>query len=149
MKIVLSNQSQPEVLLQTLLVSIEAGGKSKTVRALFDTGSQRSYILKSTINQMKSTAEQCQNLTHAVFGGIGSKKQHTCYKLSVSNLKKMYHCKMQILDQQVICGYISIIEEGLWIEELQNKGIELTDFGKSFQPIELLIGADFLRKLEI
>ncbi|GBN10575.1 hypothetical protein AVEN_211941-1 [Araneus ventricosus] len=141
--IALSNQSQLEVLLQTLVVITEVGGKTKTVRALLDTGSQRSYLLKSTINQMKATAKQSENLTHIVFGGISSKKQHNCYKLSVSNLKKTYSCKMQVLDQQVICQYIPSIQEGPWSEELQNKGNEFTDIGKSSQPIELLIGADY------
>ncbi|GBN93456.1 hypothetical protein AVEN_244128-1 [Araneus ventricosus] len=141
--IALSNQSQLEVLLQTLVVITEAGGKTKTVRALLDTGSQRSYLLKSTINQMKATAKQSENLTHIVFGGISSKKQHNCYKHSVSNLKKTYSCKMQVLDQQVICGYIPSIQEGPWIEELWNKGNEFTDVVKSSQPIELLIGTDY------
>ncbi|GFR09325.1 hypothetical protein TNCT_715731 [Trichonephila clavata] len=35
-----------EVLLQTLQVDIKAGGKSRRVRALIDTGSQRSYLLR-------------------------------------------------------------------------------------------------------
>ncbi|GBN31860.1 hypothetical protein AVEN_163744-1 [Araneus ventricosus] len=141
--IVLANQSQPEVLLQTPLVLIVAGGKSKTVRALFDTGSQRSYILISTINEIQAAAEPNENLTHVVFGRISSKKNHNCYKFSVSNLKKTYYCNMQVLDLQVISGYIPSIQEGPCIAELQNKGIQLNGVGKGFQPIELLIGADY------
>jgi hypothetical protein len=41
-----------QVLLQTLRVYLEANGKTITVRALIDTGSQRLYILKKTAEEM-------------------------------------------------------------------------------------------------
>lgn len=44
-----------EVLLQTLQVYIETSGKRHKVRALIDTGSQRSYFLKKTAKEMGYT----------------------------------------------------------------------------------------------
>ncbi|GFW07484.1 hypothetical protein TNCV_3916171 [Trichonephila clavipes] len=41
-----------EVLLQTLQVNIKAEGKTRRVRALIDSGSQRSYLLKKTAHEM-------------------------------------------------------------------------------------------------
>ncbi|GFR13117.1 DUF1758 domain-containing protein [Trichonephila clavata] len=120
--VVLANQSEPEIILQTLLVLIEVDGRSKMVRALFDTGGQRSYVLKSTINEMSITTERCENLKHVVFGGASSKKKHNCYKLSVSNLRKHYYFKIQVLDQEIICGHVPIIQRSPRIKELQNKG---------------------------
>ncbi|GFY50269.1 hypothetical protein TNIN_495461 [Trichonephila inaurata madagascariensis] len=46
---VLANQAcTSEVLLQTLVVVLQNGNHKSLVRALIDTGSQKSYILKST-----------------------------------------------------------------------------------------------------
>ncbi|GFR27652.1 integrase catalytic domain-containing protein [Trichonephila clavata] len=85
-------------------------------RASFDTGSQRSYVLESTIDEMDITTELGENLTHVVFGGTSSKKKHNCYEL---------------------------IQRGPWVKELPNKGIQFIDIEKSSLPIELLIGADY------
>lgn len=70
----LSNHSQTEVILQTLLVSIEAVSKRTVL-------SQRSYILESTIKHIGITSQQRKYLMHIVFTGISTRKKHKCYKL--------------------------------------------------------------------
>ncbi|GFX89767.1 hypothetical protein TNCV_3711991 [Trichonephila clavipes] len=52
---VLANQactSEERVLLQTLVVMLQNGNHKSLVRALIDTGSQKSYILKSTAENL-------------------------------------------------------------------------------------------------
>lgn len=49
----LSNHNgSEEVVLQTLMIKLKEKGKERPIRALIDTGSQRSYILKSTAEEM-------------------------------------------------------------------------------------------------
>ncbi|GFQ81978.1 DUF1758 domain-containing protein [Trichonephila clavata] len=57
--------------------------------------------------------EPCENLTHVVFGGASSKKKHNCYELSVSNLRKNYSCKIQVLYQEIMCAMFPAYKEVL------------------------------------
>lgn len=122
---------------------MEAGGKRKTVRALFDTGSQRSYILKSTIGHLRAAPERFENLTHVVFGGASTTRAHKCYRVIASSLNHSFSCDLQVLDQDIICGNVPSIQKGPWIEEMASRGIYLTDVGMGSQRVELLIGADY------
>jgi predicted aspartyl protease len=61
-----------EVLLQTLLVYLETSGQRRKVRALIDTGLQRSYILKKTAKEMGYTPVGSASLIHTLFGGAAS-----------------------------------------------------------------------------
>lgn len=144
----LSNQcSLTEVFLQTLLVVIEVQGKRRIVRALIDNGSQRSYVLKSTVSQLGLNPVGFETLTHVVFGGSTSRKEHKRYNIKINDLKGYYSCRIEVLDQTTICGPIPRIKEGPWLNELKEKGIHLSDTGHDQRPIELLIGADFAGKL--
>ncbi|GFS57968.1 zinc finger CCHC domain-containing protein 13 [Trichonephila inaurata madagascariensis] len=68
--VTLSNHCAAEkVLLQTLQVNIKAGGKTRRVRALIDSGSQRSYLLKNTAHEMNLKPIEMKNIIHSVFGG--------------------------------------------------------------------------------
>ncbi|GFX11539.1 integrase catalytic domain-containing protein [Trichonephila clavipes] len=60
---VLANQAcTSEVLLQTLVVMLQNGNHKSLVRALIDTGSQKSYILKSTAENLGFKYEGEQKL---------------------------------------------------------------------------------------
>jgi len=48
----MANQHSYQILLQTLLVRLCNGPREKTVRALIDTGSQKSYVLKKTVSDL-------------------------------------------------------------------------------------------------
>ncbi|XP_044740096.1 uncharacterized protein LOC123301423 [Chrysoperla carnea] len=50
-------------------------------------------------------------------------------------------------DQDIICHGIPSINNGPWIQELLNNNIILTDVSQTFDPIDILIGADVLGKL--
>jgi len=50
--VLISTQFCSQLNLQTILVSLEVHGEKHTVRAIIDTGSQWSYILKKTALEM-------------------------------------------------------------------------------------------------
>ncbi|GFV43325.1 integrase catalytic domain-containing protein, partial [Trichonephila clavipes] len=71
---VLANQAcTSEVLLQTLVVMLQNGNHKSLVRALIDTGSQKSYILKSTAENLGFKYEGEEEFVHSLFGGSKTK----------------------------------------------------------------------------
>ncbi|GFY55892.1 integrase catalytic domain-containing protein [Trichonephila inaurata madagascariensis] len=72
---VLANQAcTSEVLLQTLVVVLQNGNHKSLVRALIDTGSQKSYILKSTAENLGFKYEEEEEFVHSLFGGSKTKR---------------------------------------------------------------------------
>ncbi|GFX09431.1 uncharacterized protein TNCV_4698181 [Trichonephila clavipes] len=73
---VLANQAcTSEVLLQTLVVALQNGNHKSLERALIDTGSQKSYILKSTAENLGFKVEsQPDNFETMVLGLIWNLK---------------------------------------------------------------------------
>ncbi|GFW50045.1 DUF1758 domain-containing protein [Trichonephila clavipes] len=70
---VLANQAcTSEVLLQTLVVMLKNGNHKSLVRALIDTGSQKSYILKSTAENLGFKYEE-EEFVHSLFDGSKTK----------------------------------------------------------------------------
>ncbi|XP_055952605.1 uncharacterized protein LOC129988406 [Argiope bruennichi] len=66
----LSNLStNPNVVLQTFKVVIRGNGKKRVARAIIDTGSQRSYLLRATAEEMSYEPTSCEYLQHSLFGG--------------------------------------------------------------------------------
>ena len=64
--------SRMHVFLQTAQVSVSIPGKelshSVTVRAIFDTGAQRSYINQKVVNTLKLKTVRTERLKIATFG---------------------------------------------------------------------------------
>lgn len=80
----LANQSSKQVFLQTLVVQICNGNKCKEIRVLIDTGSQRSYILKSAAVELGFQVLKTKRLAHALFGGHCTPEQkHNCYNINI------------------------------------------------------------------
>ncbi|KAF2879705.1 hypothetical protein ILUMI_26468 [Ignelater luminosus] len=140
----LANYSCSHVFLQTLRVQVNGGSSVREVRALIDTGSQRSYILASTALDLGCTSKGKERIIPSLFGGAETMQNHNCYHINVS--KDDYYCNVKVLDQPSICNAVSHIFYGPWINELEEVGIRLSDTSGSV-PIELLIGADFAGKL--
>ena len=75
-------QSTTEVILQTLVVMIKGKKAQRKVRVILDTGSQRSYIKKSTAEELGFELEREEEFSHSLFGGRKTKtQQHNCYKI--------------------------------------------------------------------
>ncbi|XP_071053604.1 uncharacterized protein [Onthophagus taurus] len=78
----LSNCTNMHVFLQTFVVKITGSGGEKKVRAIIDTGSQRSYVLKSVVTEIKCRTKRTERIVHALFGGTETEEQeHQCYEI--------------------------------------------------------------------
>ncbi|XP_050315273.1 uncharacterized protein LOC126749610, partial [Anthonomus grandis grandis] len=140
-----SDSKRQHVFLQTLRVKIKGENCMKEVRALIDTGSQRSYILKSTVQTLQLVAKSRENIMHCLFGGVLSEQSHSVYEIHLSQ-DNGFKCRFDVLDQPKICSEIPSVFSGVWMDELQNLNIEVSDVGQS-ATIELLIGSDVAGKL--
>ncbi|GFS56552.1 uncharacterized protein TNIN_278181 [Trichonephila inaurata madagascariensis] len=147
---VLTNQAcTSEVLLQTLVIVLQNGNHKSLVRALIDTGSQKSYILKSTAENLGFKYEGEEEFIHSLFGGSKTKMyRHKCYKICLTDIDNYYTCNLNVSDQEIICNDVPSIRHGPWTNELKNKKNNLSDSGHNFGgKIEILLGADIAGKL--
>ncbi|GBM71535.1 hypothetical protein AVEN_41662-1 [Araneus ventricosus] len=78
-----SISNTPQVLLQTLKVKIKGKNCSLTVRAMYDSGSQKSYIRKEIASVLGLAPLRQQLLSHSLFGGERINEElHNVYKLN-------------------------------------------------------------------
>lgn len=120
----------------------------KTVRAVIDTGSHRSYILSKTADELGFETVGQQTMVHLLFGGAKTKpRDHRAFQIFISNLDYSYTCNFVAFEQDVICHSVPEQVYGSWIKEFEDKGISLTDLNKDNEVITLLIGADVAGQL--
>ncbi|GFU84140.1 integrase catalytic domain-containing protein [Trichonephila clavipes] len=144
----LHSRATNEVILQTLVVNVHGIKRERKARAIIDTGSQKSYILRSTAEELGFNLQREEEFRHSLFGGTKTRMyKHKCYKIYLSSLDGNYICKLDALDHDVICNDISSAKNGSWIHELKTKNIFLTDIQENTGPIEGLLGADVSGKL--
>lgn len=148
-----SQSSSSGVLLQTLQVYLRGRKGRHVIRALVDTGSQRSYISSKAVKLSKYQSLGEIPMVHSLFGGLESPQQkHRRFKVYLTSLDEKYNCDFEVLEQEKICGDIAKTPHGPWVTDLHKKGIKLTDCDNEFSfavepEIHLLIGADVAGKL--
>ncbi|GFX66495.1 CCHC-type domain-containing protein [Trichonephila clavipes] len=134
----LHSRATNEVILQTLVVNVHGIKRERKARAIIDTGSQKSYILRSTAEELGFNLQREGEFLHSLFGGTKTRMyKHKCYKIYLSSLDGNYICKLDALDHDVICNDISSAKNGSWIHELKTKNIFLTDIQENTGPIEV------------
>ncbi|UYV70745.1 hypothetical protein LAZ67_8000420 [Cordylochernes scorpioides] len=142
----LTNLTTPVVLLPTLRVTIRGMCKERMGRILINTGSQRSYVLQDTAEEMGYECSKKESLRHSLFGGSNTELyEHGVYDIRLSNLDGSYGCNFEALSQDVICDSVPRVHQGKWMQDLSAHDIELTDLHRG--PLEILIGADIAGKL--
>lgn len=143
----LANVSKsPNVMLLTLTVLIRGNGKKRKARAIIDTASQRSYILKSTAKEMKYVRENWEYLQHSLFGGENTGVcKHDVFTLYLTSYDGSYNCHFKVLSQPVICESFPPTMPAIHLEELTDYDIHVNDDYNG--PIEILIGADVAGKI--
>ncbi|UYV72251.1 hypothetical protein LAZ67_9002346 [Cordylochernes scorpioides] len=142
----LTNLTTSVVLLPTLRVTIRGKCKERMGRILIDTGSQRSYVLQDTAEEMGYECSKKESLRHSLFGGSNTELyEHGVYNIRLSNLDGSYGCNFEALSQDVICDSVPRVHQGKWMQDLSAHDIELTDLHRG--PLEILIGADIAGKL--
>ncbi|UYV73046.1 hypothetical protein LAZ67_10001662, partial [Cordylochernes scorpioides] len=145
----LNNATVGGVYLQTLIVKISGPKGKHNVRVLLDCGSQRSYISKRMVDALGLKRVQQVTLTHNLFGGGEiSQNKHNVYKVNVSSLNNEYMDDLKFLDQEVICGHISQVQDHIILNELKARGINSTDICQGEEiSIHMLIGSDLLSSI--
>jgi hypothetical protein len=143
-----SSTCQGTVLLQTLRVKLHGPRGTKVVRALIDSGAQRSYILNSTATGLGLQATGQQQLAHAVFGGqVTERKSHNQHKVCIESIIGGKCLAFPLLGQDQICSTLSRIPKGPWLKLLKQQGVYLTDLQPGSTEIEVLFGADSCAQL--
>ncbi|XP_021960659.1 uncharacterized protein LOC110856488 [Folsomia candida] len=143
----MSNYSHHDVMLQTLEIRIsnKAKNEERPVRAVIDTGSQRSYVSKKAVQVLGFKPIGEKKVMHSLFGGQQTDEQrHKLFEIALQSKDRQFHCKIMVLHQEKICGKISRVPQGPWVKELKGAGIELTDVDvdDELRDIHVLIGAD-------
>ncbi|GBN70483.1 hypothetical protein AVEN_93934-1 [Araneus ventricosus] len=97
----------PNVLLQTLMVTLRGRDKKRQARAIIDSASQRSYILKSTADEMQFESSCKEKLSHSLIGGTCTDIiNHDVFTVFLSKTDGTYYCNFKALGQDVICRSI-------------------------------------------
>ncbi|XP_043466423.1 uncharacterized protein LOC122501193 [Leptopilina heterotoma] len=142
----------PEVYLQTLRVILFSDSSEMSVRAVVDTGSQRSYITSRVAESLGYKSVGSKEIVHSLFGGERTKSEvHNIYLARVKNCTGTYACNFQVMNQDVICNNIPCVKQANWMFELEKRNIQLCDYNPNSQKgedsIDMLIGADVIGKL--
>ena len=139
---------ESEVHLQTLRVKLKGPYNEHIVRALIDTGSHKTYVLKSIADEMCLKVVGQQKMLHLLFGGEKTElRAHNEYQFNLKGLDAEYEYVINAYDEDLICRTLPSVSTGPWTAQLQSLGIALTDTGSSREPISLLIVADIAGKL--
>ncbi|XP_074035654.1 uncharacterized protein [Leptinotarsa decemlineata] len=127
---VLTSNFSTDTLLQTVIVKVTNNHKHKLVRALLDSGSQRSYVSSKCAKDLNFKPSGKENIIQGVFGGFQSSPNlHNIYDIAISNIKNEFSCKLSVLEQKKICNYIPRLRDLAVIGYLKNKNIILSDIG--------------------
>ncbi|GBM45055.1 hypothetical protein AVEN_98898-1 [Araneus ventricosus] len=136
----------PHVLLQTLAVHLRGEKGKMKIRAIIDSASQRSFILKSTAQMLNYQPHRRERLRHSLFGGTSTEIYHyDVHRAFLTDISLTYNCNFQVLGQEEICATIPPVSDESWMKEFFKNNIHLSDQRHGL--IELLIGADVAGEL--
>lgn len=140
-------QGDGTVLLQTVMVEIEYEKRKLPVRALFDSGAQRTYIKKEIVEKLKMSTCKEEILSHCLFGKIETKSdKYQVHQFQINSMDNTFKLEVEALSQDHICGIIPVVNtKDVQLNKLlQKHDIALTDKNCNTTEIGLLIGADYL-----
>ncbi|GFW09362.1 integrase catalytic domain-containing protein [Trichonephila clavipes] len=152
----LANQNTEEVLLQTLAVFIENGNSKQLVRAILDTGSQKSYISEYDAKFISLKSIGKETITHGIFVGHKMTEVRNKYLINLRSYDQKYCFIMEVNDQKNICLGISRINDSRVLQKLATHNIFISDssannklclFEKHSDEIHILLGSDIVGKL--
>lgn len=141
-------QSGRVTFLQTLVAKVVVGDKEIFVRVLLDSGSQKSYILKSCIRSLRVSRQSRVLIQQEVFGGSRtSLSSHSVYNIKLRSFDDSFEGDFEVLDQDRICSFVPQLHDVALFNKLKERGILLSDFseasgGQACSEIQVLLGAD-------
>ncbi|CAL8127281.1 unnamed protein product [Orchesella dallaii] len=139
-----SNQCSGDVILNTLLVKVVGENSSLIVRLVGDTGSQRSYIRKDIVKQIKCARVGQEWIQNVLFGGGVTPPMCTDkFGVWLGHPCGQFCNQFLLLERPQICGSLPKIPNGPWLQELREQGIQLSDVGVGCSEVDILIGSDY------
>ena len=101
-------------MLQTLRVKLKTQKKEQQVSILIDTGSQHSYILKRTAEELGLKSIENIVLIDSLFEGIITEERlHCVYDVKLISFEGDFSFDINVLDQKIICGDICRLRKRL------------------------------------
>lgn len=149
----LNNYTQlSDVYLQTLIVKLQNGPNQMFIRAIYDSGSMKSYISEDIVEFMNFVPIGETKIRQSLFGGVETPESiRKNYLIELGNVDNSYKCKLEVLSEKRICSDIKRIPSGQWLNELKFHKIKINDLEnnkyKVNDEIKLLIGADMAGRL--
>ena len=140
------------VFLQTAQVNVSIPGKelshSLTVRAIFDTGAQRSYINQKVVNTLKLKTVRTERLKIATFGDQNQELEAVnLVELSLTKSGTDFKTTLNAFAVPHICNDLQG-QDLEWVKERYPslKNIEFADVcpASNTMQIDLLIGSDYI-----
>lgn len=139
---------ESDVALMTLSVFAGNGDKEILVRCLLDCGSQHSYLSVSAAKRLQLKPVREVRIVHGLFGGSETHPLlHKVYKINLINLQRSYELIIEVRDQKKICGEVAMLSAEEMGELLQYDNIAMAHHKDTPMDIELLLGADVLKRL--
>lgn len=88
-------KTYPKVFMQTLVAKLRNPNNNTVlpVRILFDTGSERSYMIKDFSNKMEYESNSQENIVHALLGNVKTGVNvHNKYRVYLTSKDNSYKC---------------------------------------------------------
>ena len=121
----------------TLKILLITSQKSKKVRALLDSGSQKSYILKTTAEELGLRFVLSETVAHTLFRNAQTKAElHNKFQIAIRGPSKRQQNKLifEFLNQERICESIPRI-----LKELNMNRLWISDLSTGSPEIKILI----------
>ncbi|GFU56961.1 uncharacterized protein NPIL_398881 [Nephila pilipes] len=137
---VLANLSEsPNVFLQTLTVLVEGENAKRKARAIIDSGSQRTYILKTTAEEIKNISKRREYVQYSLLGGINtSTYQHDVFTIYLSSVTRNVVLIGNDNQKRINCPLGRVVEIILGKEGITMLVRHRTARGETLKPIQRL-----------
>lgn len=133
--------ARPVVLLQTATVHCAGADNATSLRALFDGGSQRSFITKRASKKLGCKVVGYEALKVGVFGGSQSERDFKRVLVSVTAQNKKVH-HLEVLETEVICDQKVPIPEAHLRDLMGSEAVADRTGDQDQGDIDLLIGSE-------
>ena len=139
--------AKDHILMQSAIVRLKGNTAQLTVRAMFDTGSQRTFITKTLREKLKLKATRKENINPTTFGSTNSVKK-SLDVVTIHVLTDKQQIQLNALVTQTICPPFPVtIGHVQLLPELQ--GLHLADplNSKNDLNVNILISNDNCTKI--
>ena len=135
------------VLLQTAKITVKGAEGSADIFAIFDTGSDRSYISEEVVNKIGPNWLEANNVSHTAFGGTGYKEpqMRNVYEVGLSANQNFQTIKATEIP--VICATIRQPKVPTYILQSLGNNCSVINSNEKNITVSMLIGLDVYWKL--